>query len=95
MAGNRNSGRRPKPPTPEDSLSELLLDLQGQIVEMEAAAQTHARAQRHRRRVACQTIDRIADGWREVRGLYPAEPAGAQVIPFPTHRPEPSGAVAA
>lgn len=84
MPGNRNSGRRPKPPSPEDTLSELLLDLQGQLVEMEAADQRHARDQRNRRRMACATITRLIEGWRVLRGLYPdPEPTPlAEVVPF-------------
>lgn len=37
MAGNRNSGRRPAPPSPEDAFSEELIDVQGQIVAIHGA----------------------------------------------------------
>ena len=91
MAGNRNSGRKPAPPSDADSFSELLLDLQGQMIEMDTADVRHARDQRHRRRAACQTITRLAATWRDLRGLYPPEPTPSNAIPFPTRRdPEPT-----
>lgn len=84
MAGNRNSGRRPSPPSDEDTISELLLDLQGQLVEMEAADRRHMRQQRNRRRMMLATITRVFEGWRRLRGLYPdPDPTPlAEVVPF-------------
>lgn len=77
MAGNKNSGRRPKPPSPEDHLSELLLGASSVLVAMHADETRHARRQHERRRTLASLLTNAHTTWRMVRGQQ------ADVIPFP------------
>ena len=80
MAGNRNSGRRPKPPSPEDALSEAILEVAELVAEYQYAEDQdsrqhlrHRSAQRHRMNELCQLVAGLANGWRDIRGLYPPD----------------------
>lgn len=70
-------GRKPRPPSPEDHLSELLLDASSVLVEMHADETRHQRRQHERRRTLAGLLTNAHTTWRMVRGQQ------ADVIPFP------------
>lgn len=67
MAGNSNSGRRPKPPSHNDALSELLVDLMHELNDHAAARKKYEQRERaFEHRVAAL----LRDAWNRHKAAY-------------------------